>query len=73
MIGEPIPKVPVHICVDKKELVDDHWKYVAEVLSWTPMSPTEIKLVEFHYKSAFYHGMKHGEETPLKKDGGECI
>ncbi len=48
---------------EKIKLVEAHWEYMKEVLSWTPMSPTEIKLVEFHYKSAFYHGMKHGEEV----------
>ncbi len=48
---------------EKKALIEAHWEYVKEVLSWTPISPTDIKLIEFHYKSAFYHGWKHGVES----------
>ncbi len=43
-----------------EQLAEDHWGYVEELLVKHEIKG--IKIIEFHYKSAFIHGYKHGEE-----------
>lgn len=45
-----------------KELADAHWKYVESVLEQHGAGIYEMELCEFHYKTAFIHGFKHGVE-----------
>lgn len=53
-----------------KKLSNDHWGYVEDVLfkifeitTIKELSKDQIvELIEFHYKSAFEHGFKHGVE-----------
>jgi hypothetical protein len=42
--------------------IDDHWKYIEAVLNMHNVPQSMVKVVEFHYKSAFRHGMKHARE-----------
>lgn len=45
-----------------KKLINDHWSYVEKLLVNHDIGTGEIKLVEFHYKTAFEHGYKHAKE-----------
>lgn len=47
--------------VEVKEMVDGHWHYIEQLLR-THGQNVNIKVIEFHYKSAFVHGFKHGIE-----------
>lgn len=50
------------------ELVDKHWKYVEGILiiaageASRDMFAPVVKEIEYHYKTAFKHGYKHGRE-----------
>lgn len=46
-----------------KKLAEDHWSYVQDVLASHGVDAETIKTSEFHYKSAFIHGFKHGVES----------
>ena len=47
-----------------KELINDHWKYVSEVLATAGVDDKMIYQIGMHYRTAFAHGYKHGmEET----------
>ena len=45
---------------DIEKLIDDHWDYVKSVLDHAHMDADEMDNIEFHYKTAFEHGWKHG-------------
>ena len=49
-----------------KKLSEDHWKYIKEVLNNHGVSGTEQERVGFHYKTAFIHGYKHGQEQLIE-------
>jgi hypothetical protein len=41
-------------------LADEHWGYVKEVLELH--GAREIQAIGWHYKTAFIHGYKHGQQ-----------
>lgn len=45
-----------------KLLTEQHWKYIHSLLTIHDIDDSTIEVVEFHYKSAMYHGIKHGCE-----------
>ena len=46
-------------------LIKDHWAYVKGVLERAGTGSVMIE-IEYHYKTAFWHGFKHGfEANPL--------
>jgi hypothetical protein len=52
---------------DPEQLAQQHWAYVEQVIrhEWGEtenMDEEYLKALEFHYKSAFAHGFKHGKE-----------
>jgi len=55
--------------MDADELAEAHWGYIKNLLIVTAYTgePIEydqwIEQVEFHYKTAFIHGFKHGVEN----------
>jgi len=52
--------------VDK--LIEEHSKYIANVLVAHNIPYATIELCMFHYKTAFKHGYKHGvEDTKIGK------
>lgn len=47
------------------KLADDHWKYIVNLLAVSmPKSQflSTVEMASFHYKTAFVHGYKHGQE-----------
>ena len=50
-----------------KQLADDHWKYVAEVVEIHEEGLDVIEKCKFHYKTAFIHGYKHGVEDMVAR------
>ena len=51
------------------ELINAHWEYVKELLTFgqpIPLKLQDLDIIEFHYKSAFRHGYKHGVEDAGK-------
>lgn len=52
-----------------QKLVNDHWNYVEDVIKHQhkfdigmDISDDVLDLIQFHYCSAFEHGIKHGRE-----------
>lgn len=45
-----------------KKLSEDHWKYIKELLLVHGLNEVDINTIGFHYKAAFIHGYKHGQE-----------
>ena len=45
-----------------KQLANDHWSYIKELLLTHSHTDQEIKVIGFHYKTAFEHGYKHAIE-----------
>jgi hypothetical protein len=43
-------------------LVDEHWNYIESLLRAHGESPDVIKKIQFHYKTAFMHGIRHERE-----------
>ena len=54
----------------EKKLANDHWGYIESLLEAHHVLNTTIELIEFHYKSAFIHGFKHGVESMEEMDRG---
>ena len=50
-----------------EKLANDHWSYVAEVVETHEEGLDVIEKCEFHYKSAFIHGYKHGVEDTVAR------
>ncbi len=48
-------------------LLRDHWDYIQALLSIHDCDEDDIKMIEFHYKTAFIHGYKHGVEDSKPK------
>ena len=54
---------------DKKELSEAeiqaglHWDYVEKTLQTHCIDQSELDLCGHHYKTAFVHGWKHGQEA----------
>lgn len=46
-----------------KKLAQEHWSYLERLLLTHHVSSDIINIVKFHYKSAFVHGYKHGQEN----------
>ena len=44
------------------DLVQSHWNYIEQLLKAHDTLEGDIKVIEFHYKSAFIHGWKHAME-----------
>ena len=44
-------------------IIDDHWDYVAGVINAVECANISIETIEYHYKTAFEHGYKHGVES----------
>jgi hypothetical protein len=47
--------------MNAEKLANDHWEYVKETL--IVHSAENIEIAEYHYKTAFVHGFKHGVES----------
>ena len=47
---------------EEKELANDHWAYVRQVLAHDCVDEGEIERVGFHFREAFKHGFKHADE-----------
>lgn len=72
----PAPPVPPPLPLDKedhvplveasevKELVDAHWKYIGALLKAHGI--VGVELIEYHYRTAFVHGYKHGVERVME-------
>lgn len=54
--GKPLKKDRAY------ELAEEHWQYVERLLDIHYKGPTDITIIEFHYRSAFVHGYKHAKE-----------
>lgn len=50
-----------------KKLANDHWYYVGALIEQHEANPDVIEMCEFHYKSAFIHGYKHGVEDTMAR------
>jgi hypothetical protein len=48
--------------MDEEKLIDDHWKYVEGILKERATGEVLMREIEYHYKTAFRHGYKHGFE-----------
>jgi hypothetical protein len=44
------------------KLINDHWKYIEGVLDKAGTYESQLKEIEYHYKTAFAHGWKHHAE-----------
>lgn len=44
-----------------KKLVTDHWNYIEGVLE-PYLSPDDLNVIKFHYKTAMEHGWRHAKE-----------
>jgi len=44
-----------------KDLVDQHWMYIKGLLE-AAEGNRDLREIEFHYKTAFHHGLKHSIE-----------
>jgi len=54
-------KAPDDVYLDK--LVNDHWKYISDVLMHSSnKSRDEISEIGFHYRTAMIHGWRHSKE-----------
>ena len=53
------------------ELINAHWEYVASVMTQgmpgSKLGATDMAFLEFHYKSAFRHGYKHGVQDEKRR------
>jgi len=45
-----------------KELIEEHWKYIENLLRAHNTTTCDMKGIEYHYKTAFMHGYKHALE-----------
>jgi len=50
-----------------KELADQHWKYIKNLLLIHKVESPELITIGFHYKSALIHGYKHGWDDAQEK------
>lgn len=59
-IGREDGPIPGATTITK--LADDHWRYVESVLVTHDVPKSVVSLLGFHYRTAFIHGYKHGQE-----------
>ena len=54
-----------------QELADAHWEYVGQLLRVGQVNdpPEGLDIIEFHYKTAFMHGYKHGIQDADDRQG----
>ena len=45
-----------------KQLARDHWGYIKQLLLTHGVPIEQVNVIGFHYKTAFIHGYKHGQE-----------
>ena len=50
------------------QLVEDHWNYIQGLLKSHRCEEDTIRIVDFHYKTAFMHGYKHGIEDSEERN-----
>ena len=50
-----------------KELTQEHWKYIEDVLINHGIPDSELERIGFHYRTAMIHGYKHGYADAIKK------
>lgn len=43
------------------KLANEHWEYIELLLATNGTIEDQIRIIGFHYKSAFIHGYKHGQ------------
>ena len=53
---------------DMEKLVEAHWKYIEGMLKVHGEMEDMIKVIGYHYKTAFIHGYKHGVEEALSEE-----
>ena len=46
-----------------EKLAADHWAYLEGLMQTHNVDETAVGAIGFHYKTAFVHGYKHGEES----------
>jgi hypothetical protein len=68
-VSPPLPRdkddhVPLVEPAEVKELVDAHWKYIGNLLHAHGI--VGVELIEYHYRTAFVHGYKHGVERVME-------
>ena len=44
------------------DITYQHWDYIKKLLILHGIDESILKIVEFHYISAFEHGLKHGRD-----------
>lgn len=64
-LSEDAEKRLRNICDEpaNKKLSTDHWSYIEKLLTSHGEDAETIRIIEFHYTSAFEHGFKHGVES----------
>jgi hypothetical protein len=45
-----------------EKLAEEHWKYIEGVLALHGVKSEDVGLIGWHYRTAFLHGYKHGQE-----------
>ena len=60
----------MHKLENAKQLSNEHWTYIEKLLRTHNTPDRDIRLVEFHYKTAFIHGYKHALEELKQNSGG---
>lgn len=60
-----------------KQLAEEHWAYLEQVLQVADVTNTDIDIIGFHYKTAMVHGYKHAwedmyNEAPKGGCSGAC-
>lgn len=63
---------PAEVCVKQaspvERLADAHWEYVKGLLELYCKDAKIMESTEYHYKTAFIHGYKHGQEEYIKQN-----
>lgn len=54
---------PITVISTEQKLSNEHWLYVKSVLKTHKIKSDIMNIIEFHYKTAFIHGYKHGVEN----------
>jgi len=54
------------------KLADDHWAYIRDLLLAHNVGDYTVNIIGFHYRSAFKHGYKHGQEDAKGQETQTC-
>jgi len=57
-----MPEMTSEQSTQAKKLAEEHWSYISKLLLTHGESMHNVDKIGFHYKSAMYHGIKHGCE-----------